>query len=177
LAFTKEEKNQMMAQYREWLSKSQALFLLEYSKMTQKEIDTLRSKVREAGGEMHVVKNTLFSKVAEEMGIHAGSLLEKTSIIGFAFKEPPALAKVVSESTAKSEVFKVKGGFLGKAQMNPAQIKALGDMPPLPVLRAQLLGVLQAPASKLVRTLAEPGRSVAAVIKAYSDQGNTAVAA
>ena len=177
MAFTKEEKTQLMAQYREWMNRSQAVFLLEYSKMTQKEIDALRAKAREAGGEMHVVKNTLFTNVLNEMGIQPGELLERTSLVGFSFDQPPTLAKVVTESTNKSEVFKVKGGFLGKAQMNPAQVKALADMPPLPVLRAQLLGVLQAPASKLVRTLAEPGRSIAAVIKAQSEQGSASAAA
>jgi large subunit ribosomal protein L10 len=174
LAFTKEEKTQMMAQYREWINKSQAVFMLEFSKMTQKEVDALRAKAREAGGEMHVVKNTLFTNVLQEMGLKPGTLLEKTSLVGFAFKEPPALAKVVSESTNKTEVFKVKGAFLGKNQLSAAQVKALADMPPLPVIRAQLLGVLQAPASKLVRTLAEPGRSIAGVIKAYSDQASAA---
>lgn len=177
MAFTKEEKTQLMAQYREWMNRSQAVFLLEYSKMTQKEIDALRAKAREAGGEMHVVKNTLFTNVLNEMGIQPGELLERTSLVGFSFDQPPTLAKVVTESTNKSEVFKVKGGFLGKTQMNPAQVKALADMPPLPVLRAQLLGVLQAPASKLVRTLAEPGRSIAAVIKAQSEQGSASAAA
>ena len=177
MAFTKEEKTQLMAQYREWMDRSQAVFLLEYSKMTQKEIDALRAKAREAGGEMHVVKNTLFTNVLNEMGIQPGELLERTSLVGFSFDQPPTLAKVVTESTNKSEVFKVKGGFLGKTQMNPAQVKALADMPPLPVLRAQLLGVLQAPASKLVRTLAEPGRSIAAVIKAQSEQGSASAAA
>jgi large subunit ribosomal protein L10 len=51
--------------------------------------------------------------------------------------------------------------------LNAAQVKALSDMPPLPVMRATLLGVLQAPAGKLVRTLAEPARGLAAVIKAH----------
>lgn len=177
MAFTKEEKTQLMAQYREWMNRSQAVFLLEYSKMTQKEIDALRAKAREAGGEMHVVKNTLFTNVLNEMGIQPGELLERTSLVGFSFDQPPTLAKVVTESTNKSEVFKVKGGFLGKTQMSPAQVKALADMPPLPILRAQILGVLQAPASKLVRTLAEPGRSIAAVIKAQSEQGSASAAA
>lgn len=177
MAFTKEEKTQLMAQYREWINKSQAVFLLEYAKMTQKEIDALRVKAREAGGEMHVVKNTLFTNVLNEMGIQPGNMLEKTSLVGFAFNQPPALAKVVTESSSKSEVFKVKGGFLGKSRMDAVQIKALADMPPLPVLRAQLLGVLQAPASKLVRTLAEPGRAIAGVIKAHAEQGSASAAA
>jgi large subunit ribosomal protein L10 len=61
--------------------------------------------------------------------------------------------------------------------MSPAQVKALADLPPLPVVRAQLLGVLQAPASKLVRTIAEPGRSIAGVIKAYSEREQAPAAA
>ncbi|WP_322508901.1 50S ribosomal protein L10 [Anaerolinea sp.] len=175
MAFTREQKSAIMQQYQEWVAKSQAMFLLEYTKMNQKDMDTLRAKVREAGGEIHVVKNTLFGKVLSEAGVDYGKMLEKTTMVGFAFNDPPALAKVVNEA-AKSEVFAVKGGFLGKVSINAAQVKALADMPPLPVLRAQLLGVLLAPASKLVRTIAEPGRSIAGVIKAYSEKGQTASA-
>ena len=51
------------------------------------------------------------------------------------------------------------------------EIKMLADLPPLPVMRARILGILNAPASKLVRTLAEPARQIAAVVKAYSEQG------
>jgi large subunit ribosomal protein L10 len=60
--------------------------------------------------------------------------------------------------------------LLAKHGISPAQIKALADMPPLPVVRAQLLGVLNAPAGKLVRTINEPGRGLAAVIKAFQDK-------
>lgn len=169
MAFTKKYKSALVEQYREWLNKSKAVFLLEYGKMTQKDIDTLRAKAREADGELHVVKNTLFTRVMDEQGIETGKLLENTSLAGFAFGEAPALAKVVSDGTNRSEIFKIKGAFLGKEAMNPAQVKALADLPPLPVLRAQLLGVIQAPASKLVRTFAEPGRGLAAVIKAHSE--------
>jgi large subunit ribosomal protein L10 len=176
LPFTKEHKSEMMKQYQEWLSKSQAVFMLEYGKMNQKDVDVVRAKAREAGGEMHVVKNTLFHNVLNDLGMEAGDILEKTTLVGFAFNDPPALAKVVNDAT-KSEVFKVKGGLLGKHAINPVQIKALAELPPLPVLRAQILGVLQAPASKLVRTIAEPGRSIAGVVKAYSEKENAAPAA
>jgi large subunit ribosomal protein L10 len=72
------------------------------------------------------------------------------------------------------EAIKVKGGFMSGQALNPAQVKALADMPPLPVIRAQLLGVLQAPAGKLVRTIAEPARGLAAVVKAFSEKANAA---
>ena len=103
--------------------------------------------------------------------------MEKTTLVGFAFSDAAGARQSGDRIDSKSEVFKVKGGFLGKKAMNPAQVKALADLPPLPVMRAQLLGVLQAPASKLVRTLAEPGRSMAGVVKAYSEQGSAPAAA
>ncbi len=169
MAFTKDEKTKMMQQYEDWLARSQAVFMVEYSKMGMQEVDSIRAKAREAGGEMHVVKNTLFGLVLDQQGIDLKKHLEKTTLIGFAFNDAPALAKVVSDAT-KSDVFKLKGGLLGKNAISVSDIKALADMPPLPVVRAQLLGVLSAPAAKLVRTVNEPARGLAAVIKAHADQ-------
>ena len=68
---------------------------------------------------------------------------------------------------AKDEAFKIKGGYLDKAFLNVKEIKALSDLPPLPVMRAKLLGTILAPASKLVRTINEPARSLAAVVQAH----------
>lgn len=175
MAFTKEQKSEIMKQYQEWMSKSQAIFMLEYGKMRQKDVDAVRAKAREAGGEMHVVKNTLFHSVLDSLGMETGNVLTKTTLVGFAFTDAPALAKVVNDAT-KSDIFTVKGGLLGKHAINPVQIKALADLPPLPVMRAQILGVLQGPASKLVRTIAEPGRSIAGVVKAYSEKENAVAA-
>ncbi len=172
MAFTKEEKSTMLAQYENLLNKSQAVFVLEYKKMTQKDLDTLRAKVREAGGEFHMVKNTLMTIALEHNGIQDKSAFDGATIVGFAFNDAPALAKVISEATNKSEIFKVKGGYLGKQAIKPAQVKALADLPPLPVMRARLLGVLQAPASQLVRTINEPGRSLASVFRAFADKEN-----
>ena len=81
---------------------------------------------------------------------------------------PPALAKVLIDATKNSEIFKLKGGYLDGQPFTPQQVKALAELPPLPVMRATLLGVLQAPPAKLVRTLAEPARaSWLRVVKAY----------
>ncbi|MBN8657419.1 MAG: 50S ribosomal protein L10, partial [Anaerolineae bacterium] len=97
-------------------------------------------------------------------------LLEKSTAISFAFSDPASTAKALTDATKGNEFVKVKGGFMAGKALNPAQVKALSDLPPLPVMRATLLGVLQAPAGKLVRTLAEPARGLAAVIKARSEQ-------
>jgi large subunit ribosomal protein L10 len=63
---------------------------------------------------------------------------------------------------------------MGSEVLNAAQVKALADLPPLPIVRGQLLGVFQAPAGKLVRTIAEPARSLASVFRAYSEKAQAA---
>lgn len=176
MAFSKEHKSKLIAQYSDWVKQSQGMVALSYNKMSMKEIDTLRAKVRDAGGELHVVKNTLMKLALDEAGVSKNEIFEGVSLVGFAFHDAAALAKTLSDATAKSDIFAIKGGYLGKDLLNAAQVKALADLPPLPVMRATLLGTLLAPASKLVRTLAEPARGLAAVVKAYSETGAPAAA-
>jgi len=177
LAFTKERKSEIVAQYAEWVNKSQAVFIMEYSKMNMKAVDAARAKIRDAGGELHIVKNTLFKIVLEKEGVsQPKGLLEGSSLVGFAFNDAPSMAKVIAEITKSSEVFKVKGGYLGKQVLSQPQVKSLADLPPLAVMRARVLGVLLAPAGQLVRTLAEPARSLAGVFKAYSEKDSSPAA-
>jgi len=171
LAFSKKHKTKLISDYENWLNKSQAIFMLEYNKMTMKEIDALRAKVRDTGSEAHVVKNTLMQMAMNNAGYKDVTKAEGTLLVGFAYSDAPGLAKVFADASKNTEVFKLRGGYLEKELLSAQQVKALADLPPLPVMRATLLGVLQAPASKLVRTLAEPARSLAAVVKAYSDKG------
>jgi len=177
LAFSKQHKNKLVAQYADWIRQSQGIFVLTYKKMSMKDIDTLRAKVREAGGEIHVVKNTLMKLALDEVCIAGKDFFEGASIAGFTFNDAPALAKILSDASAKSEIFAIKGGYLDKEVLTASQVKALADLPPLPVMRSMLLGTLLAPAGKLVRTLAEPARGLAAVIKAYSEHGAEPAAA
>ncbi len=171
MAKSKEQKETLLAQYVEWISKCQAVVMLEYTGLKMNNLDTIRSKAREAGGEFHIVKNTLAKLALEKSGFTVpADYTAKSTAIGFSFSDPAGFAKSISDATKGMEAVKIKGGFLGKLVLKPAEIKALASLPPLPVLQAQLLGVLQAPASKLVRTLAEPGRSLAYVVKAHSEQ-------
>jgi large subunit ribosomal protein L10 len=170
LAITKERKNELITQYSEWVKRSKALVLTQYVGLTMKDIDTLRAKVRENGGEFHIIKNTLAKLAFEQAGLPVQrEQFEGSTAIVFAFTDAPATVKTVTDFVKNSEFLKVKGGFLEKQALTPASVKALAELPPLPVVRAQLLGTLLAPASKLVRTLAEPGRMIAAVIKAHAE--------
>lgn len=165
----------MLETYRDWLKRSQAVILVEYTGASMKNMDAIRSKVRESGGEFHVVKNTLVHRVFSDNGwnMPEGYFTQSTAV-SFAFTDPAGTAKALSDATKGLEFVKVKGGFMAGQALNSAQVKALSELPPLPVVRAQLLGVLQAPAGKLVRTIAEPARSLASVFRAYSEKAQAA---
>jgi len=170
LAFSKKRKEEILAQYKEWMSSSRAMVITEYNGMTMSELDDLRAKLREIGGEYHVIKNTLGSIAAKDAGMETPQgFFEGSTAIGFGFEDAPGIAKAIVDYTKSSEFVKIKGGYLGQSSVSENQIKALAELPPLPVMRAQLLGTILAPASQLVRTLAEPGRQIAAVVKAFSE--------
>jgi large subunit ribosomal protein L10 len=171
LAKSKAQKETILTQYIEWVGKSQAVILVEYSGLKMSNLDAIRVRVREAGGEFHIVKNTLAKLALEKAGFKVpADYAEKSTAIGFAFSDPAGFAKALTEATKGMEAVKIKGGFMGAATLNPTEVKALASLPPLPVMRAQLLGILQAPAGKLVRTLAEPGRQLAYVVKEFSEK-------
>jgi large subunit ribosomal protein L10 len=175
LAVSKERKEEVLATYADWLKNSQAVILVEYTGAKMKDLDNIRAKIRESGGEFHVMKNTLARRAFADGGMSLpADFLVKSTAVSFAFSDPAAMAKALNDATKGNEFVKVKGGFMSGQVLNASQVKALADLPPLPVMRAQLLGVLQAPAGKLVRTLAEPARGLAAVIKAFSEKAPAA---
>ncbi len=175
MAITKQHKQEILATYQDWFKRSQAVILVEYTGAAMKDMDAIRAKIRESGGEFHVVKNTLVRRVFKDQGMDVPEeYLLRSTAISFAFADPAATAKALSDATKNMNFVSVKGGFMAGQRLGPAQVKALAELPPLPVVRAQLLGVLLAPAGKLVRTIAEPARGLAAVIKAYSEKAPAA---
>jgi large subunit ribosomal protein L10 len=171
LAITKERKRELVDDYKEWLSKSRAVILAEYSGLSMKDLDDLRARVREAGGEFHIVKNTL-GKIAfeeSERPILEG-YFEGTTAAGFAFTDAPKLAKTLTDFARSVDALKIKGGYLDISPVSAAEITALAELPPLPIMRARLLGTIMAPATQLARVINEPGRQIAAVIKAFSEK-------
>jgi large subunit ribosomal protein L10 len=175
LAVSKARKEEVLAVYADWLQKSQAVVVVEYTGVKMKDLDNIRAKVRETGGEFHVLKNTLARRAFKDNGMSfPDEFFLNSTAVSFAFTDPASTAKALSDATKGNEFVKVKGGFMGGQVLSTADVKALASLPPLPVVRAQLLGVLQAPAGKLVRTIAEPARGLAAVIKAFSEKAPVA---
>ena len=171
MALTKQRKEEILATYADWLKRSQSVILVEYTGARMKDMDAIRAKVRESGGEFHVVKNTLLRRALKDQGMSLpDAALLKSSAMSFAFNDSAATAKALADATKGMTFVKVKAGFMAGQLLDAAQVKSLAELPPLPVMRARLLGMLQAPAGQLVRTIAEPARSLAAVVKAYSEK-------
>ena len=174
MAISKEKKREIVEQYGEWMKQSQALILTEYIGMTMKDVDLLRVRVREAGGEFHIVKNTLMRRVLDDAGLESNDEdFINTTAIGFAFEDAPALAKAMTDYAKETGLLKVKAGYLESKRMTAVEVTSLANVPPLPVMRSILLSTLLAPATQLVRTLSEPGRQIAAVLKAYAEADAT----
>lgn len=172
MALSKEKKEELVSQYEGWLRDSRAVFLTEYTGLNVAAFDKLRASVREAGGEFHVMKNTLGKLAFEKAGLDLpAEYLVGSTALGIAFEDAPAVAKAIAEFGKEAEAIKIKGGFIGNEHLSQQAVMRLATLPSLPVVRAQLLATLVAPATQLARLLAEPGRQIAQVLKAYSDSG------
>jgi len=170
LALSKERKKEVLEEYKTWLKDSQAVILAEYTGLSMPEMDKLRGEIREVGGAFHVIKNSLGKLAFEDAKMETPEdFFIGSTALGFTENDPASLAKAIKDFGKVNEAIKIKGGFMGSQLMDSAEIHALAALPPLPVVRGQLLGVISAPASKLVRTLNEPGRSLAQLFKAKAD--------
>lgn len=170
LALSKERKQEVVAKYESWIKESIALYLTEYTGLDMPAIDELRAKVRDAGGEYHIMKNRLGKIAFEAAGYQLPEeYLAGSTAVGVAFEDAPAVAKAIADFAKEKEVVKIKGGFLSGEQVSADVIMRLATLPPLPVVRSQLMALFMTPATQLSRLLAEPGRQIAQVLKAYAD--------
>jgi large subunit ribosomal protein L10 len=177
LAITKERKDELVQEYTDLIRRSEGLILIEYRGLNMQVMGPLRTKVREASGELHVVKNTLARLALRQAGRPVPEdLFNQTTAIGFAFTDMPSVAKALTTVAKESEFVKVKGGLLGDRLLNSKEVEALAELPPLPVVRGQLLGLLKAPASRFAGVVAGGVRQMVNVVKAYSEQEAQAAA-
>lgn len=169
MAITKARKEELLAQYDELIKNSKAIFLTEYSGMNVKKMNALRSKVYEADGTFHVTKNTLFKLALEKADKKLPeNFLEGQLATGFALNEVPSLAKALVEFAKDEDNVTLHGGYFGDDFMTVEQIEALAKLPSLDQLRAQLLGLISAPARDVASILASGVRQVVNVVDAYA---------
>ncbi|NJL57873.1 50S ribosomal protein L10 [bacterium] len=169
MAITKTRKEELLAQYDELIQNSRAIFLAEYSGMNVKRMNALRDKVYEAEGTLHVTKNTLLQIALEKSDKKVPSdFLEGQLAAGFALSEAPTLAKVLVDFANEEDKVTLRGGFLGNEFVTAQQIEALAKLPSLDQLRAQIIGVISAPARNVASVVASGVRQVVNVVDAYA---------
>lgn len=169
MAISRERKEELVAEYRELLSTSRGILFSSYTGLGVREMEALRAQIREVGGSFHVVKNSLISIALEEEGvpIPEGSL-EGTTAIGFAMDDIPAVAKALVDLANEGEALQIKAAIVDGAIYGGAKVRRLAELPPLDVVRSQLMGVLQAPGRRVASTLASSVRQILNVVNAYA---------
>lgn len=167
----KAEKTVLIDHLLEKVNASPFLFVVDYAGLTVDKFEELRKRLRGAGAEMHVYKNTLVKQAATRAGYPAelGESLTGQTAIVTGEKDVCAAAKVMKTFATEFKKPQVKSGVLDGKYLGAENIENLADLPAREVLLAQLLGVLQAPASTLVRLLNEPAASLARVLQAKSE--------
>ena len=147
-----------------------AVVIAHYAGMTVAQMTDYRRRMAEAGGKVKVAKNRL-AKLALKDTAAAGiaDLFKGQTCIAFS-KDPIAAAKVAVKYAKDNDKLVILGGTMGNTVLDSVGVKALADLPSLDELRARLLGLIKAPAGKLVRTINEPGSAIARLLKAKVDK-------
>lgn len=171
MAVSREKKEQLVADYVDKLSRSNAVFLTDYRGLTVSEMESLRAKIREAGGGFSIVKNTLAARALEAASLPVPEdMLKGPTAIGLVYEEAPAVAKVLTDFAKDTEILQVKGGIMEGNVLSPKQISSLASMPPREVILAQLLGLIQQPGNGVAGVINAAGNKLAATVKAYADR-------
>lgn len=177
MAVSKEKKEETLAGYAELLAKSNAVIITKYGGMTMPQLDKVRKQVRAAQGEFHITKNTLIKKALAEKGMRVpDEWLTTSTAMSFCFKDPSAVAKAVGDLNKEFEVFKPVGGVVSGKSVDAKGVKELASLPPLEVLRAQIIGALQASPSGIVGALNAAIGGVAYALQAKVDKEQPAAA-
>lgn len=141
-----EAKKKVVEEIGERLKKTKGAVLADYRGLNVAEATELRSKLREAGIEFKVLKNTLTRLAARDVGIEGlDSYLEGPTAIAFDFQDQVAPAKILAEFAKTHKALEIKAGILENKVLDAASVKALADLPPKEVLLAKVLGAMQSP--------------------------------
>ena len=153
------------------LGRASLAVVAEYRGLTAGQMNHLRAAVRKVDGRFRVAKNTL-AKRAVSAGGNAGaaSLMRGPVAMILAFKDPIAVAKVAVKFAADLPKLEIKGAVLDGQVLQADAVTALAHLPPREVVLGQLLGLMQAPATHLVRLLSEPASRVARLVDAVAKQ-------
>ncbi|MFL5963841.1 MAG: 50S ribosomal protein L10 [Gaiellaceae bacterium] len=169
----KEDKERVVAELTEKLRTAETLFVADYRGLTMPQIDSLRGKLIENGARLSVVKNTLTRRAAEAAGADALlALLEGPSAIAFieADGDMVAVAKALADSARETKVLEIRGGVMQGREISASDVEELAKLPPLDVLRGQVLGAIVAPLSAIAALVNAPLQNLYGLLDARIEQ-------
>jgi large subunit ribosomal protein L10 len=169
----KEDKERVVAELTERLRTTETLIVADYRGLTMTQIDALRGRLLEHGARFAVVKNTLTRRAAEAAGADALlALLDGPTAIAFLETDgdPVAVAKALSDAARETRVLAVRGGILEGRPMEPSEVESLAKLPPLDVLRGQVLGAVTAPLTTIVGLFTAPLQDLYGLLDARIEQ-------
>jgi large subunit ribosomal protein L10 len=164
----KAQKQELIAHWRDQWQQAGLVVLVRQTGLTVSEMTDLRRKMRAENASFRIVKNTLAKRAV------TGTPMEDLSSsfmgpVGVAFSDDPiAAAKVVEKFASSNDKVKILGGYMNGQILNENNVKSLAKLPSLDEQRSILIGILNAPATKIARLLKEPGAQIARVLSAYS---------
>jgi len=166
------EKQNISVEYVNRLNNSPFFIVVDYQGLKVGPITELRKRLSKAGAEMHVVKNSIFRIAAKEAGVAdlAGTLVGQLAVVT-GRQDVSMAAKVIKTFSSEFEKPKIKFGYLNNQRLENKDLLMLADLPSLEVLRGTLLGVLSAPATRLVCLLNTPATQLVRVLKAKAEKG------
>ena len=166
------EKQLLTKAYLAQLNASPFFIVVNYKGLKVGPLTELRRRLNKAGAELHVVKNSVFRLAAQEAGLPdlGGGLLGQLAVVT-GQQDISAAAKVVKKFRAEFERPQFQFGYLNNQRLEETELTVLADLPTRDVLRGTLLGVLNAPATKLVRLLQTPASQLARVLQARAEIG------
>ncbi len=170
-----EQKQAVVAEVSAQLAKAQAVILAEYRSLPVSEMTALRKKARNAGVYLRVLKNTLVRRAVAETPFKG--LLEKmVGPLAYGISsDPVVVAKVLQEFSKDHDKFVIRAGAMPNVMMTAREVAELAKMPGRQELLATLLGTMQAPIAKFVRTLNEvPSKFVRTVAAVRDEKEKTA---
>jgi large subunit ribosomal protein L10 len=165
------EKQSLTQEYVTRLNASPFFIVVDYKGLNVVHLTELRKRLNKAGAQIHIVKNSVFRLAAKEAGVGDlnGALAGQLAVVT-GQRDISTAAKVVKTFGKEFDRLKVQFGYLNNERLEQPAIMTLADLPSLEVLRGQLLGVFNAPASKLVRLLNTPASQLARVLQARQEK-------
>lgn len=170
----RSQKEELVASLHKTFSETNLVVVTQQSGMTVAEASDLRRKMLEAGASYKVTKNRLTRLALEGTKFEALKELFTGPTAIAVSADPVAAAKVAVNFAKANEKLVIVGGAMGETTLDPEAIKALATLPSLDELRGKLIGVLQAPATKVAGVVQAPAAQLARVFSAYGSQGEAA---